>query len=178
MSILILVGMTVASIIFLIRATLILLGYLKEPILHTFSEYGPREKLYMVGQGLLAWGGVLSFCAGLWAASYSSLSVTLTTLGVLMELLVAVGYTYAEQAEKLHLKLLKYPVWYHELRERTSRYERRRIGYMWLHLPLRTQLSYNSSDTMFMIWADFVIMGTIREEEVNPREEEFFYTGH
>ena len=52
------------------------------------------------------------------------------------------------------------------------------LAYMWLHLPLRAQLSYNSSDTMFMVWADFVIMGTIREEELNVREEERFYTGH
>jgi hypothetical protein len=174
----ILVGVTAISVVFLIRATLILVGFLKEPILRTFSEYGPREKLYMPGQQLLLWGGALSVCAGFWAAPYQGLSATLTTFGILMDLVVALGYTYAEQAEKIHLKILKYPHWYHELRERTTRYERRRIGYMWLHLPLRTRLSYNSSDRMFMIWADFVIMGTIREEELNPREEEHFYTGH
>lgn len=178
MTVLLLVGFTAASIILLVRSTLILLGYLKEPIIKTFSEYGPREKMYMVGQGVLAWSGVLSFCAGLWAAPYPNLSVTLTMLGIVMLLTVAVGYTYVEQAEKIHLKILKYPAWYHELRERTTRYERRRIGYMWLHLPLRARLAYNSSDTMFMVWADFVIMGTIREEELNPRDEEFFYTGH
>jgi len=175
---LVLVGLTAASIIFLVRSTLILLGYLKDPILRTFSEYGPREKMYMPGQGLLAWGGALSFCAGLLAASYSKLSVTLTTLAILMELTVAIGYTYAEQAENIHLKILRYPRWYHDLRERTTRYERRRIGYMWLHLPLRARLAYNSSDTAFMLWADFVIMGTIREEEMDPRQEEHFYTGH
>ncbi len=175
---LILVGVTAASIIFLVRATLILIGYLKEPIIRTFSEYGPREKMYMPTQGLLLWGGVLSFSAGLLAASYSKLSVTLTTLGILMGLVVAIGYTYAEQAEKIYLNILRYPRWYHELRERTSRYERRRIGYMWLHLPLRARLSYNSSDSMFMLWADFVIMGTIREEEMSVSQEEHFYTGH
>ena len=174
----ILVGVTATSIIFLIRSTLILLGYLKDPILRTFSEYGPREKMYMPGQPLLAWGGVLSFTAGLIAAPYQNLSVTLTTLGILMGLVVALGYTYMEQAEQIHLKILKYPVWYHDLRERTTRYERRRIAYMWLMLPFRAQLSYNSSDSMFMVWADFVIMGTTREEEFNLREEERFYTGH
>ncbi|MBI1278144.1 MAG: hypothetical protein GC179_08455 [Anaerolineaceae bacterium] len=178
MTILILVGFTAASILFLVRSTLILLGYFKEPIIRVFSEYGPHEKLYMVGLGVLAWGGVLSFCGGLWAASYPKLSVTLTMLGIVMLLTVGLGYTYNEQAEKLHLKILRYPRWYHELRERTTRYERRRIGYMWLHLPLRARLSYNSSDTMFMLWADFVIMGTIREEEMDPRQEEHFYTGH
>lgn len=173
-----LVGVTATCIIFLIRSTLILLGFLKDPILQTFSEYGPREKLYMPGQLLLVWGGGLSFCAGLWAAPYAGLSGTLCTFGILMMLVAALGYTYAEQAEKIHLRLLKYPLWYHELRERTTRYERRRIGYMWLDLPLRARLTYNSSDRAFLIWADFVIMGTIREEEWNPREEEHFYTGH
>ena len=174
----ILVAVTTTSIIFLVRSTLILVGYLKEPILRTFSEYGPREKLYLPGQPLLAWSGALSFCAGLWATPFQGLSATLTMLGILTEIVVALGYTYAEQAEKIHLRILNYPLWYHELRERTTRYERRRIAYMWLHLPLRARLSYNSSDRMFMIWADFVIMGTTREEELNPREEEFFYTGH
>lgn len=174
----ILVGVTAISIAFLVRATLILVGFLKEPILRTFSEYGPREKLYMPGQQFLLWSGALCVCAGSWAAAYQGLSATLTMLGVVMGLAVAVGYTYAEQAEMIHLKILKYPHWYHELRERTTRYERRRIGYMWLHLPWRARLSYNSSDRMFLVWADFVIMGTIREEELNPREEEHFYTGH
>ena len=174
----ILVVVTAISIIGLIRATLILIGYFKDPILHTFSEYGPRERLYMPGQQLMLWGGVLSICGGMLAASYEGLSATLLIFGILTEILVACGYTYAEQAEKIHLKILKYPLWYHDLRERTTRYERRRIAYMWLHLPLRARLSYNSSDSMFMLWADFVIMGTIREEELNPREEEYFYTGH
>src|ERR1041384_3609682 len=114
-----LVVITTISIMFLVRSTLILVGYLKEPILRTFSEYGPRERLYLPGQPLLAWSGALSFCAGLWAAPYQGLSATLSTLGILMGVLVAIGYTYGEQAENIHLKILKYPTWYHDLRERT-----------------------------------------------------------
>lgn len=169
---------TTVSVLLLVRATLILVGYFKSPIIRTFSEYGPREKLYMPAQQILLWGGVLSFCAGLWSSRYPSLSSTLAILGVLMGLVVALGYTYAEQAEQIHLKILPFPIWYHELRERTTRYERRRIAYMWLSLPLRARLTYNSSDKMFMIWVDFIIMGAIRDEEFNPRDEERFYTGH
>src|SRR2546423_8347337 len=146
----ILVGVTASSIIFLIRATLILIGYLKDPILRTFSEYGPRERLYMPAQQLMLWGGVLSICAGMLATPFEGLSATLLIFGVLTEILVATGYTYGEQAEKIHLKILKYPRWYHDLRERTSRYERRRKAYMWLHLPLRQRLSYNSSESVCM----------------------------
>jgi len=97
---------------------------------------------------------------------------------VFLIFLVGASYTYPQISKKINLKLMRFPRWYHELRERTTRYERRRIGYMWLHLPLRARLTYNSSDSLFLLWADFVIMGTIREEEPNPRDEEFFYTGH
>jgi hypothetical protein len=114
----------------------------------------------------------------MWAAPISRLSFLLTFLGLSAGLLAGACYNNYPVAEKYHFMFLPYPRWYHELRERTTRYERRRIGFMWLHLPARARLSYNSSDRWFFIWADFIIMGTIREEELNPRDEEFFYTGH
>ncbi|MCA0453559.1 MAG: hypothetical protein LCI00_06265 [Chloroflexi bacterium] len=170
--------LTAVCLGFLIRVTLIIIGTYKEPIIKTFSEYGPDEKLYMPAQSLFLWTGILCFCGGLWATGYSSLSFTLSTVGVFLIFLVGASYTYPQISKKINLKLMRFPRWYHELRERTTRYERRRIGYMWLHLPLRARLTYNSSDSLFLLWADFVIMGTIREEEPNPRDEEFFYTGH
>ncbi len=169
---------TAISLGFLIRVALIMIGTYKEPVLRTFSEYGPDEKLYMPGQSLVIWVSALSFCGGLWATKLSSLSFTLTTLGVLLLIVAGCSYTYPKLAQKIHFKILKYPHWYYDLRERTTRYERRRIGYMWLHLPLRARLSYNSSDAMFLLWADFIIMGTIRDEEPSRRDEEYFYTGH
>lgn len=174
----ILVLVTAVCLGFLIRVTLIMIGTYKEPIIKTFSQYGPDEKLYMPGQSFLLWGGVLSFCGGIWASAYSNLSFTLSIMGVLMIFMAGIGFTYPHIAQQFHLSMLRYPRWYYELRERTTRYERRRIGYMWLYLPVRARLSYNSSDALFLLWADFVIMGTIREEEFNPRDEEFFYTGH
>ncbi|MEZ4666442.1 MAG: hypothetical protein R3E39_00745 [Anaerolineae bacterium] len=163
---------------FLVRSILILIGLYKEPIIRTFAEYGPRENLYLPALPLFAWTGALLFLSGMWAAPISRLSFLLTALAVVLGLLTAVGYNNYATAEKYHTMLLPYPRWYHELRERTTRYERRRIGFMWLHLPARCRLSYNSSDYLFFIWADFIIMGTIREEELNPKDEEFFYTGH
>ncbi len=58
---------------------------------------------------------------------------------------------------------LSLPHWYVELRERTTREERRRIAYMWLCLPRSTRLHYNGSDRNFQIWADQVILATISQ---------------
>lgn len=156
---------TIVSIFFLLRSILILLGYYKDPILHVFQDYGPQEKLYLPGLPILVWGGALTFAGGLWATRFTGLSFSMSCLGVLMIFTVALGYNYYDKAQTIHFAILKYPRWYHDLRERTSRYERRRIGYMWLHLPPRLRLAYNSSDRLFFTWADFVILGTVREEE-------------
>lgn len=156
---------TIVSIFFLLRSILILLGYYKDPILHQCQDYGPQEKLYLPGLPVLVWGGALIFAGGLWAGRFSGLSYSMSCLGVVMFFMVALGYNYYDKAQTIHFAILKYPHWYHDLRERTSRYERRRIAYMWLHLPPRLRLAYNSSDRLFFIWADFVILGTIREEE-------------
>lgn len=174
----IMIAFTAISTFFLVRSALILLGLYKEPIIRTFAAYGPRENLYLPALPIFAWSGALLFLSGMWAAPVSKLSFILSTLGVFLAFLTVLGYNNYPAAEKYHTMLLRYPRWYHELRERTTRYERRRIGFMWLHLPPRARLSYNSSDRLFFTWADFIIMGTIREEEPDPKAEEFFYTGH
>ncbi len=156
---------TLVSVFGFLRALLILFGVYKEPILWQFQQYGPREVLYLPGLPLLIWGGAFVFLMGFWAAAQTSLSFSLSFLGVLTLFAGLLSYNYYEHVESLHFKLLPYPRWYHELRDRTSRYERRRIAYMWLHLPARLRLTLNSSDRLFALWADFVIMGTIREEE-------------
>ena len=55
---------------------------------------------------------------------------------------------------------MAWPRWIHELREYTTRDERRRIAYNWLRLPLRTRLHYNSDDRAFMLWADLLVLST------------------
>jgi hypothetical protein len=47
-----------------------------------------------------------------------------------------------------------------ELVGRTTRAERRRLAYMWLRLPAKLRLIYNSNDRAFMEWADMVILST------------------
>jgi len=176
-STLMLIVLTGISIFFLIRSALIMFGYLKEPILRTFEEYGPQEKLYLPLLPILAWSSAVALAASLWATRFPNLSFTLSILGVLLLLAAGLGYNNREWLEKYHFKLLKLPTWYHELRDRTTRYERRRIAYMWLHLPFRARLTYNSSNRLFFIWADFIIMGTVREEEPTGDDEPYFFEG-
>lgn len=169
---------TIASTALLVRALMILMGIYKTPILQTFEEYGPEEKPYLPGLPVMLWAGIAIFSTSLWVGGLAGLTFSLNCLGIGLLILTGVAFNYWEETAKFHLKILPFPRWYHELESRTTRYERRRIAYMWLHLPLRVRLTYNSSDKLFQIWADFVIMGTIREEEIKPGDEELLYTQH
>jgi hypothetical protein len=171
------IALTAFSVIMLFRAMMILVGLYKTPILRTFEEYGPDERPYLPGLPVLMWSGVIILSASIWMNRFGGLEFTMNCLGLLMLLTGGIGYNYYDKTARYHLMLLKVPRWYHELLGRTTRYERRRIAYMWLHLPARMRLTYNSSDKQFFVWADFVIMGTIREEELKPGDEEALYTG-
>jgi hypothetical protein len=71
------------------------------------------------------------------------------------------SYRYPHLTGQKHGLFLNHPRWLFELGERTSRLERRRIAYMWLRLPLRLRLIYNSNDRAFLEWADMVILSTL-----------------
>lgn len=173
----VLIIFSAVSLFFLGRSFLILFGLYKDPILRTFEDYGPEERMYLPGLPLMVWTGVTLFLAGLWITPYSGFVYTLNGLSFGILVLSGFAYNYYERATKYHFMILKLPRWYHELREQTTRYERRRIAYMWLHLPARSRLAYNSSDKLFFQWADFVIMATIREEGGTVQEDGFYYKG-
>lgn len=168
---------TIVCVFFLIRTILIAAGMLKGPLMASFRAYGPVERPYLVGLPLLAWSGAALFMGSLWASRYPSLSFGLGSIGMLLSFVAVLGYNSYDSAVRWHTRLFQYPVWYHDLSERTSRYERRRIAFMWLHLPAKLRLTYSSSDRAFFTWADFVIMGTIREEEYDPKRDEAIYFG-
>jgi len=169
--------LTVICMVFLLRTILIAMGLYKNPLLDSFSVYGPAERPYLVGLPLLVWNGLMLLVVGSWAASFPSFSFALSAVGVLMGFLALLGYNSYDSAIRWHLRWFPFPLWYHELTERTTRYERRRIAFMWLHLPFKMRLTYNSSDRAFFIWADFVIMGTVREEEYDPQHDTAVYYG-
>jgi len=152
-------------IFFLARSTLILLGYLKGPIVHAFEKYGEQETLFLPLIPILFWSGLLAATIGSWAVTYTDLAFPLMTIGVGSMLFAAYSYQNYDITVKWHYRLFRLPHWYHELRSRTTRYERRRIAYAWLRMPWRARLYYNSDDRAFFVWADFIIMGTVVDEE-------------
>jgi hypothetical protein len=141
---------------FLARTVLIISGYLKGPVLQRFERYGPEEFFYQpIPMFLVALSAFLiSFNEAL------GMGIPIAPLIVLFLLIAYALWSTPELSHRYSWLLLRYPYWLTELKERTSRYERRRIAYMWLRLPKRLQSVYNSDDRAFQEWADFIILGT------------------
>ncbi|MBZ0274838.1 MAG: hypothetical protein K8I60_01765 [Anaerolineae bacterium] len=157
------------SLFFLTRTILMMVGLFKSPVLAMLRKYGDNEKFYLPLLPLLVWSGIFLITFSGWASASLGITVSLSGLGIICLLGAYFGRQNLQKVANFHFKYFKYPRWYHNLLERTSRYERRRIAYMWLRLPWRLQLLYNSDDQQFMLWADFVIMGTIMEDDAIDR---------
>jgi len=157
------------SIAFLLRIGLILVGLLKGPILRTFEKYGDDETVYYPLPSLLLWGGILVLSASTILGQQLAIFMPSWLIGVGMIGAGYLAYTHPEIPRSFPQIFMIYPRWYYELRERTSRYERRRLAYMWLWLPPRLRLIYDGSDTAFNQWADLVILATMRYED-NPEQ--------
>lgn len=155
----------VISLVFLIRIGLILIGLMKGPILQTFEKYGDAENIYYPLPSMLLWAGVLVLSVTAFMADRADIILPTAPLGLLLLIAAYFAYTHPEIARQYPQIFMSYPRWYFELRERTSRYERRRLAYMWLWLPRRLRLIYNGSDYAFNQWADLVIMATMRFED-------------
>lgn len=175
-NVLLLVMTSAAAAVLFVRALLIFLGLYKDPILRTFENYGPQERPYLPGLGVIAWLAALGFLGAIWLVDVPSLSYALGLSSLLLAAIIPWAYNHYPRAVALHFRLLRWPRWYHELYERTDRYERRHIAYMWLRLPPRARLMYNSSDRAFFTWADFVILCNVRQEVYDPRQETELYT--
>jgi hypothetical protein len=161
---------TPACLYFIARWLLVLLGRNKTPILRQFGKYG-EEEFYCPLLNLLFW--LIAFVVGAqllliaytrdispWNAPFW-LSLAMLAYLCLPEVSARVPRWIRHLLEVLQY----YPYWYHDLRSRTSRYERRRIAYLWLRLPAYVRSTHDSDDGTFMDWADLVIMGSVMEED-------------
>lgn len=151
----------ILSGIILSRMVLILAGLHKGPILNLFEKYGDGEHHFQPVLVFLLWGGVL-----LWAGSDvgSRLINIPSIVGSIGIILLVLAYIFAQLP--VHVRFaanssLRAPTWYHRLYTYTGREERRQIAYMWLRLPLRTRLIFNSNDRAFFQWADLIIMASV-----------------
>lgn len=167
----------VASLVALIRTGLILMGLLKGPILHTFEKYGDDENIYYPLPSILLWLGVLLISTSPWLAAGSrDLGIGLVP-GIVLLLLASVAYNNPQIALQFPWLFMRYPRWYWDLRERTSRQERRRIAYMWLWMPPRARLTYNGSDHAFNHWVDLVILSMLATDGAPPEWREMPHRG-
>ena len=141
-------------LVFAIRAFLIVLGVLKDPVLASFEQYG-YEAVYSPILSMILWGGaVMVYTLLLLAPSSSFYILVLAVACLLMALYPQVREFVYRKPERFR----SYPRWYAALVQRTSREERRRLAYLWLSLPMRTRLLYSVNDHYFDQWVDLVLM--------------------
>lgn len=145
---------------YLIRTGLILIGLLKSPVLRCFERYSTFNDAYYPLPGLLAGLGVLVLCLSVLLRGISGTTFPAYLPGLLILLLAVVAHRAFGLASRFPGLFLGLPKWYAELRERTTREERRRIAFMWLALPRRTRLYYEWHTRAFTHWVDLVIVST------------------
>ncbi|MBZ0292655.1 MAG: hypothetical protein K8L99_08860 [Anaerolineae bacterium] len=139
---------------------------LKGPVLQTFEKYGDTENIYHPLPSLLFWSGIMIvFISPIIAEALVTSTTNIAMPGFMMILAAYLVVTNPQYVREHPNIFFIYPRWYHELRARTSRYERRRIAYKWLWLPPRLRLIYSSSDRAFSQWADLIIMTTTDIDE-------------
>jgi hypothetical protein len=161
----------------LVRSVLIVVGLYKTPIIHSFESYGQDEVPPMPVMTLAVWMGALTALMGMVGVWSLRLNSTFMFAGILVLIASAAAFYWRNAFAQTYHRYAWFPRWYYDLRERTTRYERRRIAYMWLMLPRRSRLIYNSSDLQFRVWADFIILGTTREEEKEIYDSRFYMGG-
>lgn len=153
----------------LARVGLVVIGQRKSPVLASFERYSEHEAIYHPLLQFLGWLGML--VVGVWLVS-GLLEGSLLAVFFVIVLTLPVGwlwYQFAYRVRPLLDRHFLFPLWYRDLYWRTSRYERRRIAYMWLRLPPSTRALLDADTHAFMGWTDLVIMGAVLEEDPNER---------
>lgn len=157
-------GLTLCSI-FAVRYLLIMSGVYKSPILQRFERYGEEEAFFYPIPGFLFWMGAFLVIGNQWLSRAFQVQLPIELLSTLLVVMGYAVYYVMTHPDKMMAQWLYdvffYPRWLFDLQERTTRLERRRIAYMWMRLPFKARLTYNSSDQAFLQWADFVILSTM-----------------
>jgi hypothetical protein len=153
-------GLLAVGTVMAIRALLMVLGLYKSPILKTFERYGPDEKIYSPLLSFTVW-----FVLTVWIGMATLLSLgALFVIGVTAYVCFSMTFHDLDSLARKYPRLfLVYPRWYYALRERTSREERRRIAYLWLHLPRNLRLRYQTDTPAFDHWMEMVLISIVSE---------------
>ncbi|QPC81632.1 hypothetical protein G4Y79_18335 [Phototrophicus methaneseepsis] len=141
-------------LVILLRSVLVVIGLYKDPILSSFEKYG-EESVYSPMMALIIWAFIfLSYHLIIFVES-SLLKIVIVVVSLVI---FHTLFTNRDLLRQYNTVFRLFPRWYAQLSQRTSREERRRIAYLWLRLPLRTRLLYNTNDFYFNQWADLVLL--------------------
>ena len=150
----ILVGIGLIIVIMTLRAFLVMTGFYKTPLLTSFQAYG-EEKIVSPVITFLFWFCMLAIYLLIFVVNLTGWIILVIIMGAIL----SATWHQKERVFKQFSKVFfRYPAWYYTLYQRTSREERRRLAYMWLFLPLRTRMVYNTHDAFFDSWVDLVLM--------------------
>jgi len=155
--------LTLVSMAFLVVLIMIAAGYYKEPVLRCFERYAELDDSFYLLPLLLLGMGTFTIFGGLLFSLAVAPRFPAVAIGIGILLLAYIAHSHKDIMRAHSQIFLALPRWYVELRERTTREERRRIAYMWLCLPPRMRLHLNGSDYHFLLWADQVILGTVTQ---------------
>ncbi len=153
----------ILSLAVLIRYSMVIAGLLKGPVLETFEQYGNEDPVYYPWPQILGWLGLMVMSVGTLTSTSGRTFSTANVIGLAFWFMGWMMYTFRRQITAELDALPHVPLWLDKLSQNTGRYERRRIAYMWLRLPLRTRLLYNANGRLFFQWAELVIMATVRD---------------
>ena len=144
----------VAVSLLMLRACLVTLGYYKEPILSAFQQYGDEVSFSPLFESF-AWGCTLAYLVFVLLVPSSFLIL----IGVFLFVTFVMLYWKVKDSILAHPQIfLRFPRWYRDIVDHTSREERRKLSYMWLGLPLRTRLLYNAQHEEFRKWVELVVL--------------------
>lgn len=162
---------TVLSLIYLGYLVLVAAGLYKEPVLRQFERYAPGDDAYHLLPSILFAIGLVSLFGGFLFNAVVAPRYPLFAVSLVLFIAAYAAYTQPRFMAQYPQIFLVLPRWYAELRERTTREERRHIAYMWLCLPRSARLHLNGSDHHFQLWADYVILATVTQT-VEDQESE------
>ena len=141
------------SLLFL-RACLVTLGFYKEPILSAFQQYGDEVGFSPLFESCI-WGLALAYLIFVLLVPSSFLVL----IGIFAFVLFFMLYWRVKHNILEHPEIfLRFPSWYRDIVDHTTREERRKLSYMWLGLPLRTRLLYNAQHEEFRKWVELVVL--------------------
>lgn len=154
---------TMLSLVYLGYIVLVATGLYKDPVLRHFERYEQGDDGYFLLPAFLFAIGLVSLFGGYLFNAFVAPRYPLFILALIFFVAAYAAFTQPRFMAQYPQVFLAFPRWYVELRERTTREERRHIAYMWLCLPRSARLHLNGSNHHFNLWADYVILATVTQ---------------